>query len=341
MSLLRLPNELLLCLADKLDERDINNLVRTNHRLYHAVNRYLYRHNVNNFGGVALLWAAYHGIEGTFRKLLGEGANPNIMIRQLPDKTWVVNPWPSSPIEEAWLPPRLNTRPILRMRGKKRFYVTNLQSPLNMACSNGHLAVVRILFQRSDVKPYSAWAHSTPLIKAAKKGQLGVVKYLLEQGLDPNFAYEPSTTPLRWAINSCPWDYKCGAHEEIAKLLLSQPGIRVNQRGTNDRGLLTIATARKEVGLVRMLLVRGANPNGHDSKGYTPLWEAMKFRDRKKDKEKCRDIAKLLLAYGADPLLQNIYGQSVYQVTAEAQVAEIRNLLRESSPRLRLFSDFL
>ena len=333
MALLDLPNEILLSLARSLDEKDINNLVRTNRRLYHTLNQYLYTHNVNYFGGMALLWAAYHGLEGTFKKLLDAGANPNIMIRRLPDKTWVVNPWPGSPIKERWVPPRLNTRSILRNRVRPRFYIPSLQSPLHMACSNGHLAVVRILFQRSDVNPYSAWAFSTPLIKATKKGQLNVVKYLLHQGIDPNVPYETSNTALRWAIDPHLWEYKPGVHEAIAKLLLAQPGIQVNRCGLYGRSLLTIATARKDVGLVRMLLVRGANPNEKSLKDDSPLREAMKLRNRGRDKERCKEIAKLLLAYGADPFLQDICGRSAYQATTKVQATETWNLFREQNPK--------
>ncbi|KAF2193472.1 hypothetical protein K469DRAFT_513758, partial [Zopfia rhizophila CBS 207.26] len=71
MPLLGLANELLLCIAEKLEsERDINGLTRTNRRFHNLLNTYLYRHNVQRYGGLALLWAAEHGQETTTRMLL-------------------------------------------------------------------------------------------------------------------------------------------------------------------------------------------------------------------------------------------------------------------------------
>ena len=82
MFLLDLPNELLLSIADRLElERDINAFARTNRRLYYLLNAYLYRHNMQKFGGSALLWAAEHGREVTAQWLLGEGAAADIHVR--------------------------------------------------------------------------------------------------------------------------------------------------------------------------------------------------------------------------------------------------------------------
>ena len=81
MPLLDISNELLLCISENLEsERDINAFTRTNRYLYYVLNSYLYRHNVQNFGGgSALLWAAEHGQEVTAQRLLGEGANIQVM----------------------------------------------------------------------------------------------------------------------------------------------------------------------------------------------------------------------------------------------------------------------
>src|SRR5438552_5895155 len=76
MPLLDIANELLLCISENLEsESDINAFTRTNRQLYFVLNDYLYRHNVQKFGGgSALLWAAKHGQEVAAQRLLGEGA---------------------------------------------------------------------------------------------------------------------------------------------------------------------------------------------------------------------------------------------------------------------------
>src|SRR5205814_8524186 len=76
------PNELLLCISENLEsERDINAFTRTNRGLYYLLNAYLYRHNVQKFGGSALLWAAEHGREVTAQGLLDEGADIHVTTR--------------------------------------------------------------------------------------------------------------------------------------------------------------------------------------------------------------------------------------------------------------------
>ncbi|KAL2864007.1 ankyrin repeat domain-containing protein [Aspergillus lucknowensis] len=76
MTLLELPQELLLAIASFLEaERDINSLSRTNTQLHALLNPYLYRQNARTSNSSALLWAAVHGRENTARFSLQCGAN--------------------------------------------------------------------------------------------------------------------------------------------------------------------------------------------------------------------------------------------------------------------------
>src|SRR3954470_6742382 len=76
MPLLNLANELLHYISENLEsERDINAFAQANRRLYHLLNSYLYRYNVQWSASSALVWTAQHGQEATARRLLAEGAN--------------------------------------------------------------------------------------------------------------------------------------------------------------------------------------------------------------------------------------------------------------------------
>src|SRR6266487_6102015 len=76
MPLLDLSAELLLFIAEILESKgDLNAFSQTNRRLYSLLNNYLYRHNVRECNGSALIWAAQYGREGTARRLLEEGAD--------------------------------------------------------------------------------------------------------------------------------------------------------------------------------------------------------------------------------------------------------------------------
>ena len=71
-----LENELLYRIFENLElERDINAFTQVNRHLYHLLNPYLYRHNIQQSGSSALLWAAQHGQEATAQKLLNEKAD--------------------------------------------------------------------------------------------------------------------------------------------------------------------------------------------------------------------------------------------------------------------------
>jgi hypothetical protein len=70
MVLLDLPNELLIC---------IYALSRSNRRLHHLLNTYLYSHNIRRHRSRGLRWAARHNCqEGTVRTFLLKGADLEI-----------------------------------------------------------------------------------------------------------------------------------------------------------------------------------------------------------------------------------------------------------------------
>lgn len=74
-TLSRIPNEILRCIADKLEYSwDLNLFAQVNHSIYATLNRYLYQRNIREFHSSALKWAAERGIESTARKMLDEGA---------------------------------------------------------------------------------------------------------------------------------------------------------------------------------------------------------------------------------------------------------------------------
>ena len=76
ISLLDLPNELLLSVADNLDrESDISAFSRLNRRLYLLLNLYLYQHNIKQTNSSGLIWAAEHGRETIVQRFLSEGAD--------------------------------------------------------------------------------------------------------------------------------------------------------------------------------------------------------------------------------------------------------------------------
>ena len=76
MSLLDLPNELLLSIAGSLRcGSGINAFVRMNCRLCCLLDAYLYQYYIQTSNHSALPWAAYHGLTSTVLNFLELGAN--------------------------------------------------------------------------------------------------------------------------------------------------------------------------------------------------------------------------------------------------------------------------
>src|SRR5215471_10038769 len=170
MSLLDLPAELVLSVAEILEsERDLNAFTRTNYHLYNILNPYLYRHNVQQCGSLALLWAANYGQKGTAQKLLEEGADVET--------------------SDGYFTPLLlaaanGHAEVVKLLLEKNAYTeskdTYHRTPLFLTVTYEHKAVVKLLLADDRIYPDSqAENGQTPLSEAAEKGYEVMVKLLL------------------------------------------------------------------------------------------------------------------------------------------------------------------
>lgn len=75
MSLLQLPNEIILYIAHHIDSQyGLYCLTLVNRQFYHLLNHTLYRYNVKYRGSSAIPWAAKKGDLVVMKRLLAEGA---------------------------------------------------------------------------------------------------------------------------------------------------------------------------------------------------------------------------------------------------------------------------
>lgn len=241
ISLLHLPAELLLLVANFLDEGDMNALAQANRRLYSLLNPYLYRRNSLKSQSSALLWAAQRGMETTARKCLSEGANIGVMDS-------------------------LGRTPLFRAASKGHQGVIELLletgidvdsggscgcTPLSTAASNGREAVVKLLLaKRADVNSKNI-CDATPLSEAASEGYTEVVRLLLETGIvevDSTTDHIGRTPFLRAASNG---------HEAVVKLLLETGRVNINSQDLDGRTPFWWATFRGHEAVVRLLLETG------------------------------------------------------------------------------------
>jgi uncharacterized protein len=132
----------------------------------------------------------------------------------------------------------------------------------------------------------------TALINAAARGDLEVVKVLVQRGADVNVKDKQGYTALFHAIEAM--------YDDVALVLLSQPGLDPNARGLNGSTALLKYVWRDRKDAVEKLLEHRADVNAQDADGDAPLHGAAQNGNV--------EILNLLLDKGADPNVKNKLG---------------------------------
>ena len=148
------------------------------------------------------------------------------------------------------------------------------------------------------------------LLEAVSKGNLAVVKELLEKGVNPDATNDKGETPLHIAVKK--------HFIKITKLLI-QSGANINAKDKNNTTPLHIAILKDFLGFAKLLLKSGANPNAKNYEGETPLHITVKLE--------AIEMVALLLKYGAYPNIKNDNGQYPLHIAAENGSIEIAELL--------------
>ena len=154
---------------------------------------------------------------------------------------------------------------------------------------------------------------SISIHKAAKAGNIDVVKKYLAAGTDVDTKDDNGATPLFYAANS--------DHKEVAELLIAK-GADVNaMRRQNASTPLHYATANNHKEIAALLIAKGADMNAKDDNGTTSLHFAAEWDHR--------EIVELLIAKGADVNAKNNVGQTPLNLAIDEKHPQIADLLRK------------
>lgn len=217
--------------------------------------------------------------------------------------------------------------------------------PLSRAARSGHLEMVDLLLQRGAPIDARDLAGATALYVAAERGQADVVQRLIDKGADADLKGRSGTSPLAAAAfagrnrvvkmllshgadgraaddtGKPPIVYAAASGElDIVRQLLTQD-LDVNARYANDLTLLMWASGPDQsvaetqaLQVVSFLLDAGARIDDRDDRGRTALMIAAEGDHA--------EIARLLLAHGADPSLRDKAGKHAADLTTLAALRE-------------------
>ncbi|CAH2055095.1 unnamed protein product [Thlaspi arvense] len=138
----------------------------------------------------------------------------------------------------------------------------NKRGALHFAAREGQTEICRYLLEElkldADTKDE---AGDTPLVHAARQGQIATAKYLLDHGADPNIASELGATALHHAAGT--------GEIELLKELLSR-GVPVDSQSESGTPLIW-AAGHDQKEAVEVLLQHNADPNAETEDNITPL----------------------------------------------------------------------
>ena len=200
---------------------------------------------------------------------------------------------------------------------------------------HGNLAnVQKMLNQNPKLADVIDKNGETPLMGAVRKGHLPIVQYMIGKGISPNTSGKLGGTPLMSAVDA--------EQNKIAEYLITN-GAKVNAQNESGLTPLHIATLAGRSELAKLLVDKGANLNIQDKNGKTPLATAATnwmqtisfFTKERIDKrnEDCLQIAKYLVAKGANVNIKDNKGKTALDYAMEGQLQQIAEQLQQHGAR--------
>jgi ankyrin repeat protein len=262
-TLVSLPNEILLQIASRLHERDLNSLSRINSRLYILLTHLLYRlgkeieyHDLSTL----LHWACTRSLTKTVHHLLEQSANPNAKYYR------AYHPLQSDGRTPLHICAETGNRRIAKLLlahgAKTKSWDKEGNSPLHLAVKYGKRGMVKVLVKSGAKITARNTDGLRPLHVAILEDQKQLVKLLIDLGADVNAKDRTYGTALHLAASF----ESSGICEKLI-----QAGADVNDKDIAGMTPLHWAAYTGYVQTARLLVKHGAGIDERDRDGKLPL----------------------------------------------------------------------
>ena len=237
-----LPKDLVIEIADHLDDKEANALCRTNREIHNFLSYYLYYRDLTR-SGRSLLWAASNKLdipESTRKSTTQQALHAGRSLKPIPDSYY---------------------------------------DALQLAADGGYACLVELLLKVDGINPNfvgKALHESPPLVLAADKGHSDIVKLLLAAtNIDPNVKDQQSLSPFFYASSLTKPE-----HGSIMNQLFARDDVLELSEFDPSRALLTACHSSFGEEIANQLLANKhgsiSNVNLQDFDGYTPLMLAVR-----------------------------------------------------------------
>ncbi len=237
------------------------------------------------------------------------------------------------------------------------------QTAFMLAARSGHLGIVEILLEHSDIDVNQQDANGSTalslaaakplgfivkqlllkkrgiidvnlvdhtggrsaLIRAAGVNEHETVRLLLESGANPHLKdFQDGGTAIMHAI-----DY---GHTSVIETML-QYGVNDQGKDDNGRGLVHSASVSGLPDMIKLFVEKGLDQNLQDKNGFTPLHDAS--RNSKPE------VIETLLDLSADPTIKDSFGRTPLVVAWQYGETEIMNVLQRKGKTEQEDSDLI
>lgn len=191
---------------------------------------------------------------------------------------------------------------------------------LIQAADKGQLKIVKFLVEKGVDVDATTVDGVTPLMYASQNGNTEIIEYLISQGADVNATPDNNVTALIGAVRT--------GHYEAAEMLL-EAGAKVDAKDELELTSLMHASAYNYPEIADLLIEKGADTEAGDWFGTRPLMMAVYYD--------CYETTQVLVARGADLNARDTFGFTALMIAAQHADYDMAWLLLDkgADPRLR------